>query len=91
MEQYEKKAARSSLQDNGKFQKIASWLMTVKFRKRMIGGLDAADVWKKIEELNAMYEKALIAERARCNLLAEQLAAEKSEKASMAGEAEPDA
>ena len=30
------------------------------------------DVWKKIEELNAMYEKAIIVERVRYDLLLQQ-------------------
>ena len=59
--------------DNPELQDIARWLSTVKFRKKAVGGLDPADVWKKIEELNGLYEKALSAERVRCNLLIRQV------------------
>ena len=44
---------------------ILAWLKTVQFKKVRFGGVDEADVWKKIEELNSLYEKALLAERAR--------------------------
>lgn len=44
---------------------IRDWLENVSFKKRIIGGVDEAEVWKKIEELNALYERALIAERSR--------------------------
>lgn len=61
-----------TIQDNPELQEIARWLSKVKFRKKVAGGLDPADVWKKIEEMNGMYEKALAAERMRCNLLLRQ-------------------
>lgn len=54
---------------NPEYRKIAPWLSGVKFKKKAIGGLDPADVWKKLEELNELYEKALMAERVRCDLL----------------------
>ena len=60
-------------QDNPEVQEIAQWLSRVKFRPKAVGGLDPADVWKKIEELNGLYEKALAAERVRCNLLIRQV------------------
>ena len=44
---------------------IAAWLKRVKFKKRLFGGVDEADVWRKIEELNALYEKLLLQERGR--------------------------
>lgn len=65
--------SRADLQSNPEYTKIAAYLSGVKFRKRLFGGLDPADVWKKIEELNALYEDALVAERARCNLLIRQV------------------
>ena len=61
------------LQSNSEFRKIASWLSCVKFRKKLFGGLDEVDVWKKIEELNRYYENALIAERVRYDMRLEQL------------------
>lgn len=63
---------RAELQANAEYDKIAAYLSGVKFRKKAFGGVDPADVWKKIEELNALYENALVAERARCNLLIRQ-------------------
>lgn len=54
-------------------QQIESWLKQVKFSRRLFGGVDEAQVWTKIRELNDIYQKALIAERVRYDaLLAEQ-------------------
>ncbi len=50
---------------------IAGWLQKVKFKRSFIGGVREEDVWMKISELNALYEKALEAERIRCDLLIE--------------------
>ena len=50
---------------------IAGWLQKVKFKRSLIGGLREEDVWTKISELNALYEKALEAERIRCDVLIE--------------------
>lgn len=50
---------------------IIPWLQKVRFRKCLFGGVSEADVWKKLEELNAMYETALAAERARYDALLE--------------------
>jgi len=46
-------------------REIYEWLSNLKFRKKTFGGVDEADVWSKIGELNALYEKLLLAERAR--------------------------
>lgn len=56
-------------QERPEEERIASWLETVKFRKRLIGGLDEEDVWSKIRELNDIYKLALAAERARYDAL----------------------
>lgn len=53
----------------GQEEKIADWLERLKFRKRIFGGVDERDVWKKIGELNDKYQEALIAERARYDAL----------------------
>lgn len=53
-------------------KKIAKWLKQVKFRKTLFGGVSERDVWKKIAELNEMYNVALAAERARFDALLEQ-------------------
>ena len=55
--------------------RVQEWLKQVSFRKAVIGGVEEADVWRKIAELNALYEAALSAERARYDaLLAERCA-----------------
>lgn len=42
---------------------IIQWFRTVKFRKNLLGGVDEAAMWKKLEELYALYEAAIRAER----------------------------
>ena len=58
--------ARLDLQEE---QRIADWLNRVRFRRQLFGGVSEKDVWKKIGELNEMYKRALIAERARYDAL----------------------
>lgn len=53
-------------------KRILQWLRKVRFRKRLFGGISERDAWKKIEELNAMYNNALMAERARYDALLER-------------------
>lgn len=53
-------------------KRIRQWLKQVRFRKTLFGGVDERDVWKKIGELNDMYNAALAAERARYDALLEQ-------------------
>ncbi len=59
----------AGIQTNPELARIAQWLAAVRFKRKTFGGLDPQDVWKKIEELNALYEDALVAERARYDLL----------------------
>lgn len=47
---------------------IQSYLKKVRFQKAFFG-VSESDVWKKIGELNALYEAALSAERARYDAL----------------------
>lgn len=54
---------------NREQEKLFEWMQTVKFRKVLIGGLDEAQVWKKLEELNQLYDAAIRAERARYDAL----------------------
>ena len=61
-----KKEATNETQED-----IVQWIKKLKFKKKLIGGVDEADVLKKMEELNSLYEKALLAERARYNTLLE--------------------
>ena len=64
--------APSGLGANSEYAAIAPWLKKVKFRKQIFGGVSERDVWKKIGELNEMFNRALIAERARYDALLEQ-------------------
>lgn len=41
----------------------------MRFKHQTVGGLDEKDVWKKIGELDALYAKALAAERLRCETM----------------------
>lgn len=50
-------------------QNIIKWLKNVRFRKQLFGGVSEADVWKKIDELNQLYDEALMAEHIRCETL----------------------
>lgn len=49
--------------------KIMDWLKEVQFQKQLIGGINEQDVWKKIQQLNELYEAALKAERIRYDAL----------------------
>lgn len=55
--------------DNKIQEDIVRWIKKLKFKKKLIGGVDEADVLKKIEELNSLYEKALLNERTRYDVL----------------------
>ena len=57
-------------------ERIAAWLQNVKFRKRIVGGVDETDVWEKIRALNDIYREAWIAERARYDALLSRQAAD---------------
>ena len=50
---------------------IIAWMKKVRFRHRIFGGVDERTVWRRISELDALYTKALEAERVRCNALIE--------------------
>lgn len=53
-------------------QEILEWLRTVKFRKKLLGGVDEVQLWKKLEELYGLYANAIRAERARYDALLEK-------------------
>ena len=57
---------------NREHEKLIQWLDTVKFRKVLFGGVDEVQLWKKLEELDRLYESALVAERARYDALLEE-------------------
>lgn len=65
---------------NHQLQNIADWLKKVKFKRVYFGGVSEQDVWKKIEQLNEMYEVALVAERARYDALLSQQCGSSSHK-----------
>ena len=76
---YSGKRVSSSSKDNQKAEpmsderaEIVAWLKKVRFRHRLFGGVDERTVWRKISELDALYTKALEAERIRCNALIEE-------------------
>ena len=52
---------------------VLDWIENVKFKRRRFGGVDEADVWRKIEELNRLYEKLLIADRAKYTVVIRSL------------------
>ena len=49
---------------NHEHEKLKEWFRTVLF-----GGVDEVHLWKKLEELNQIYETSLSAERARYDAL----------------------
>ncbi len=57
---------------NLEHQEISDWYEKVRFRRKLLGGISEEDVWKKLEELNGMFEAALRAERIRYDALLEQ-------------------
>lgn len=54
---------------------IIEMLVKLRFRRRLFGGVDEADVWRKLEDLNRLYEEALKAERIRYDALLERRSA----------------
>ena len=44
---------------NPELEKIMDWIENVKFKNKIIGGVDEQDVWNKIHELNELYRSAL--------------------------------
>lgn len=54
---------------NHEQEEILQWFKTVKFRGVLVGGVDEADVWKKLDELNRLYDASLAAERTRYDTL----------------------
>lgn len=50
-------------------EEIAVWLKEVKFRKKIIGGIDEVNVWHKLDELQAQYQSAFDAQAERYTAL----------------------
>ena len=57
---------------NHEQEEIVRWFRKTRFRKTLVGGVDEVQLWKKLEELYGLYEKAIRAERARYDALLEQ-------------------
>lgn len=66
----ESKAERFSQTEalNHEHEKLKEWFRTVRFRK-VLFGVDEVHLWKKLEELNQIYENSLSAERVRYDAL----------------------
>ena len=64
---------------NHEQERIRRWLKEVHFKKSLFGGVDEADVWKKIAKLNTLYETALSAERARYDALLKERCSKNTE------------
>ena len=54
---------------NAEHEKMLAWLQTVKFKRVILHGISEQDLWKKLGELNELYNASLIAERARYDAL----------------------
>ena len=64
---------------NHEQERILKWLKQVRFKKKLFGGVSQADLWRKLAELNSIYDAAISAERARYDALLEaELKAEKA-------------
>lgn len=48
---------------------VAEFIKTMKFKKKTFGGVDEADVWRKIDLLQQEYETAYIAQEERYKAL----------------------
>jgi hypothetical protein len=55
---------------------IAEWLKGLKFRKTIFGGVDEANVWHKLDELQAQYQSAFDAQAERYQALLDERDAE---------------
>lgn len=60
--------------------RLRKWISETRFKKVLFGGVSETDVWKKIGELNALYEAALSAERARYDTLLAQMSGSDAEE-----------
>ena len=60
-----KKAFEPKPKSDVMLNEISQWLKKVKFKRKLFRGVDEADVWQKIDELNSLYEKVLLAQRAQ--------------------------
>lgn len=54
-------------------KKIADYLENLSFKKKIVFGLDETDVWKKIQELDSLYQEAMKIQAIRYEALIEAL------------------
>lgn len=64
-------AEQNAVLVNEEQRKIAQWLKKLRFRRALFG-VNERYVWKKIAELDEMYQQALKAERIRYDVLLEE-------------------
>lgn len=50
------------LPESRTLEDVAQYIKKMRFRKKLFGGLDEADVWRQIELLNHEYEAVFIAQ-----------------------------
>lgn len=55
---------------------IAAYLKNLRFRKKKLGGVDEADVWRQLEKLQGEYQAAFDAQTERSRALLEERDAE---------------
>ena len=58
--------------DANRMEEVSLFLKKLRFKRKLFGGLDEADVWKKLEELQQLYRKAFDEQNAKIREL-EQL------------------
>ena len=66
--------SREALAEAENTPSVARYLSTLKFRRVTFGGVDEADVWKKIEKLCELYEESIYTERAEKKKLEQAMA-----------------
>lgn len=52
---------------------LSRYLNSIKFKRKIIGGIDEVDVWNKIEKLNLEYKELYDRQKAQIELLEKKL------------------
>lgn len=52
----------SQAQTSRTLEDVAQFIKELRFKKKLFGGVDEEDVWKKIEQLNKEYEAVFLAQ-----------------------------
>lgn len=60
-------------------QKLRDFISDLKFKKKLIGGVDEVDVWKKIEEMHKEYERLYQIQQERYEAIIEHIKGETHE------------